>query len=99
MISEREIQYHLDLYRKDNTDNRFYQSLRDLANNIYKLPNYHFEYQDAEVLLDDVADFCLLKVEKYNGKGKVFNYFTTIICCYIKQIKYAELRKRKVKHG
>jgi hypothetical protein len=59
-----------------------------LATFTYEHKSYYFECDNPKEVIDGAADLCLEKVQKYDAeRGKAFNFFTTIIGCYLRQMK------------
>ncbi len=57
--------------------------LQELIDNLSKVRIQTLCESDKQACLH----FCLQKVHKFNNKGKAYNYFGTIIACYLIQTK------------
>jgi hypothetical protein len=92
MISENDLQVCISAYRNDKIDNRqMLEVFEKLADLVFNNPSYYFEHDDVNTTISGAAELCLEKLPKYDGsKGtrtKAFNFFTTIIGCYLRQTK------------
>ncbi len=50
--------------------------------------NWEFDV-DQNMLVQETVDYCIKKSQKFdldNKKAKIFNYFTTIIMCFLRQV-------------
>jgi hypothetical protein len=80
MISEQDLQICIK-----NCD---YKIFDELVRLVLSHRNWNFD----EVIIKETIEFCIKKLEKYNNKGKAFNFFVAIIGCYLTQHR-RKLRK------
>lgn len=60
-----------------------------LASHVYD--SYSFKFRDRDNLMKETANLCLEKVKKFDiSRGKAFNFFVTIIMCFIRQVTRTE---------
>ena len=100
LVSEQDLQVCINAYRENKIgDSELHKVFSKLAKLVLASPSYHLDCPNPENVADEAADLCMIKVEKYvNGKGKAkaFNFFTTIILCYMRQTHRHYLNLRKI---
>ena len=66
----------------------FHECLARIAKQVFESKHYKFECSadECQRIISDAADLCIVKSEKFDPeRGKAFNFFTTIIGCWLRQ--------------
>ncbi len=95
-ITEHNLQVCIKAYQEDRiSDDEILQVFGKLANMVMSYRDWQFENPNDVVA--EAADLCLVKLPRYdNSKAKAFNFFTTIIGCYLGQVSRMQMNLRKL---
>lgn len=87
MISNKNLESMVAAYKTGEINkDRMLEAFCELAENVFTHKSYNFDHPNPKILILESGLWCLEKVERYDSaKGKAFNYFTTNICCFIRQ--------------
>lgn len=91
MINEKKIQAALIQFKEGKEDDLLL-AFDELVKNV---ANYR-KMVICDSVVTDTIDLCLEKTSKYQAspKCKAFDYFTTIIGCYLSQIKRMQMNAK-----
>src|SRR5687767_7861181 len=92
LLSEQDLQVCIGAYRDGRADDHHLKAIFKRLTEAM-MQTRRFAGLPSEVATD-AAELCLDKLPRYDGgRGKAFNFFTTIIACWLTQEKH-RLRRR-----
>lgn len=66
---------------KDRADTKLTAIFEDLVHCMMK----HQKISLPQEHVDEIVESCFIKSDKFNGKYKAYNFFSTIVACQLKQ--------------
>ena len=94
-ITEHDLQVCIKAHQENKmSDNQIIQVFGKLANMVLAHRGLHFDHPES--VIADAADLCLVKLLKYDSNGKAFNFFVTIIGCWLSQARRMQMNLRKM---
>lgn len=97
-VTEQELQDCIAIYRQDKLND---EPLLGIFSRLVRMlmPHRNFRFDCPEDVVSEAAELCVRKVDRYpeKAKAKAFNFFATIIGCYLSQAKRTQQNRLKLK--
>ena len=98
MITNKELTYIILAYRKGNvSESLFHKCFSKIAETVYSNPSYYFPAEDVNDIINEAANLCVIKSDKFDvDRGKAYSFFITIIGCYLRQVWGVRKHAKKI---